>query len=135
MTMTPVHTGNMRAKIRAYEQRVREVEHGSFTPLVMSLTGGCGNAASVAYKRLASMLAEKRDQPYSTTLSSMRRKLSFALLRSSIQCIRGHALVVAEPSFSLFSPLTFYLFNFFLIFLNFLLLNSVIKIAKSTKIK
>ena len=78
-----------RAKIRAYEQRVREVEHGSFTLLVMSLTGGCGNAASVAYKRLASMLAEKRDQPYSTTLASMRCKLSFALLRSSIQCIRG----------------------------------------------
>ena len=78
-----------RAKIRAYEERVREVEHGSFTPLVMSLTGGCGNAASVVYKRLASMLAEKRDQPYSTTLASMRCKLSFALLQSSIQCIRG----------------------------------------------
>ena len=95
-----------RAKIRAYEERVREVEHGSFTPLVMSLTGGCGNAASVVYKRLASMLAEKRDQPYSTTLASMRCKISFALLQSSIQCIRGHALVVAVPSFSLVSPLT-----------------------------
>ena len=58
-----------RIKIRAYEQRVREVEHGSFTPLVMSLTGGCGNAANICYKRLASMLAEKRDQPYSITLA------------------------------------------------------------------
>ena len=78
-----------RIKIRAYEQRVREVEHGSFTPLVMSLTGGCGNAANVCYKRLASLLAEKLDQPYSSTLAWMRCKLSFALLRSSIQCIRG----------------------------------------------
>ena len=78
-----------RIKIRAYEQRVREVEHGSFTPLVMSLSGGCGNAANVCYKRLASMLAEKRDQPYSNTLAWMRCKLSFALLRSTIQCIRG----------------------------------------------
>ena len=78
-----------RAKIRAYEQRVREVEHSSFTPLVMSLTGGCGNAANVSYKRLASMLAEKWDQPYSSTLAWMRCKLSFALLRSSIQCLRG----------------------------------------------
>ena len=78
-----------RIKIRAYEQRVREVEHGSFTPLVMSLSGGCGNAASICYKRLASMLAEKWDQPYSSTLAWMRCKLSFALLRSAIQCIRG----------------------------------------------
>ena len=60
---TGTYRKHERAKIRAYEQRVREVEHGSFTPLVMSLTGGCGNAASVAYKRLASMLAKKRDSP------------------------------------------------------------------------
>ena len=45
-----------RAKIRAYEQRVREVEHGSLTPLVMSLSGGCANAANITYKRLATML-------------------------------------------------------------------------------
>ena len=31
-------------KRQAYEQRVREIEHGSFTPLVMSLTGGLSNA-------------------------------------------------------------------------------------------
>ena len=78
-----------RIKIRAYEQRVREVEHGSFTALVISLSGGCGNAASVCYKRLVSMLAEKWNQPYSSTLAWMRCKLSFALLRSAIQCIRG----------------------------------------------
>ena len=78
-----------RIKIRAYEQRVREVEHGSFTPLVMSLSGGCSNAANVCYKRLASMLAEKWDQSYSSTLAWMRCKLSFTLLRSAIQCIRG----------------------------------------------
>ena len=34
-------------KKRAYEQRIREIEHGSFTLLVMSLTGGLGNAATV----------------------------------------------------------------------------------------
>ena len=49
-------------KRRIYEERVREVEHGTFTPLVMSLTGGLGRAANVCYKRLASMLASKLDQ-------------------------------------------------------------------------
>ena len=74
-------------KKRAYEQRGREVERGSFTPLVMSLTGGLGNAASVCYKYLASLISSKRDVPYSSTMAWTRCSLSFSLLRSSIQCI------------------------------------------------
>ena len=41
-------------KKRAYEQRIREVEHASFTPLVISATGGLANEVSTFYKRLAS---------------------------------------------------------------------------------
>ena len=93
-----------RIKIRAYEQRVREVEHGSFTPLVMSLSGGCGNAGSVCYKRLASMLAEKWDQPYSSTLAWMRCKLSFALLLSAIQFIATWSSLSQWPCFSSCHP-------------------------------
>ena len=37
-------------KRRLYEQQVREVEHASFTPLVISLTGGLGTAATTTYK-------------------------------------------------------------------------------------
>ncbi len=77
------------AKKRAYDQRVREVERGTFSPVVLSLTGGMGPAARVIYKRLASMLAQKRDQSYSSTLSWLRCSLNFSLLRSSIKCIRG----------------------------------------------
>ena len=88
-SLTATYRTHERAKVRAYEQRVREVEHGSFTPLVMSLTGGAGPAATVCLKRLASLLSEKWEQPYSSTLAWLRCKLSFALLRSSIQCIRG----------------------------------------------
>ena len=36
----------------AYE-RVREVEHSSFTPLVLSASGGMGTEATIFYKRLA----------------------------------------------------------------------------------
>ena len=59
------------ASKRAYEQRVREVEHGSFTPLVFSASGGMGNAAKIFYKRLASMIAEKSGSPYSTPYSRL----------------------------------------------------------------
>ena len=76
-------------KKRHYEKRIREVEHSSFTPLVFSTTGSLGPAASSFYKRLASMLAEKWKQPYSTTMGWLRCRLSFCLLRSSIMCLRG----------------------------------------------
>ena len=76
-------------KKRQYEQRVQEVEHATFTPLVMSTTGGMGKAATTFYKRLTSMLSEKRDVPYAKTLNWIRCRLSFALLRASIMSIRG----------------------------------------------
>ena len=36
-------------KKRAYQQRIQEVEHSSFTPLVLSATGGMGNEATIFY--------------------------------------------------------------------------------------
>ena len=36
-----------------------EVEYGYFTPLVFTMTGGMGDAASQVYKRLANLLCEK----------------------------------------------------------------------------
>ena len=76
-------------KHRAYEQCIREVEHGSFTPLVFSTSGGMGRAATIAYKRLTSLLASKREQPYCIVMGWLRCHLSFALLRSAVMCLRG----------------------------------------------
>ena len=76
-------------KKRAYEQRICEIEHSSFTPLVMASTGSLGATASLTYKCLATLLAVKRNQTYNTTLSWLRCSLSFSLLRSSIHAIRG----------------------------------------------
>ena len=70
--------------------RVREVEHGCFTPLVFSSTGGLGHEAKIVYKRLASLLSTKWERPYSSVLTWIRCCLSFSLLRSSIRCIRGY---------------------------------------------
>ena len=76
-------------KKRAYSQRVREIKHASFTPLVLSASGGLTKEATNFYKRLASLLADKWDQPYSQTRNWLRCRISFALLHSAIQCIRG----------------------------------------------
>ena len=74
---------------RAYESRLREVEHSSFTPLVFSASGRVGHEATIFYKRLASLLSETWKEPYAVILGWVRRRLSFCLLRSAIQCIRG----------------------------------------------
>ena len=74
---------------RAYAQGVREVEGAFFTPLVLSATEGMVNESPHFYNRLASLLATKWDQPYNSTMSWLHFRVSFSLLCSGIECIRG----------------------------------------------
>ena len=78
-----------RQKRQKYEARIREVEHATFTPLIWSTSGGAGPACTWFLKRLACMLADKRDEPYSVTMAWLRCRISFSLLRASTMCIRG----------------------------------------------
>ena len=84
-----VYRRHEQVKKRAYEQRICEVEHATFSPLVLSVTGGLAREATTFYKRLASLLAAKWEEPYNTVLCWLRCHISFSLLRSSIQAIRG----------------------------------------------
>ena len=54
---------------REYGDRIREVENGSFTPLVFATTGGMGREATLFYKRLADQISEKRNTIYSKTMA------------------------------------------------------------------
>ena len=74
------------------------IEHFSFTLLVMSSTGGLGPASTSTYKRLATLLAAKWNQPYTSTMNWLRCRLLFSLLRSSIQAIRGGRLTAGKAS-------------------------------------
>ena len=47
-----------------------EVEHGSFSPLVFSTSGGIDPNATVVYKIIATIIAKKRKQPYTAELCS-----------------------------------------------------------------
>ncbi len=78
-----------KSKKRQYGARVCEIEQGCFTPLVLTTTGGMGPEATTFYKRLADLLAVKRDSPYSVTMGWLRCRLAFAMLRSALLCIRG----------------------------------------------
>ena len=76
-------------KRRKYEERIREVEHGTFTPLVFSATGGKSTTAEIFYKRLASLISEKNNQDYATTMGWISCCISFSLIRSAVMCVRG----------------------------------------------
>ena len=54
-------------KRRKYDERIREVERGTFSPLISS-SGGMGPTARVVYKRIATFISEKRGHPYSQVL-------------------------------------------------------------------
>ena len=59
MQSTSAYRLHERQKQRSYAQRVHEIEHGSFTPLVFTTSGGMGKCASLKYKRLASLLSTR----------------------------------------------------------------------------
>ena len=76
-------------KRKDYEQRVLQVEKSSFVPLVYSTTGGMGVRARAFHQRLASLVAERRQETYGEVMSVMRTKLSFTLLKSVLISVRG----------------------------------------------
>ena len=75
-------------KKRKYQQRVLDVEMGSFTPLVFGTNGGMGADCNCFLKRLAEKLSEKNEEPYHITITWIRTLLSFEILRSVHTCVR-----------------------------------------------
>ena len=80
---------NEREKKRAYAERIVNIEHGSFTSLVFIPYGGSSRETERFISVLASSIAEKRKLAGSITTNWLRSKISFALLRSAILCVRG----------------------------------------------
>ena len=62
--LSRAYESNEKEKKKACNERVLEVEQGSFTPIVMSATGGMARESKKNYARLSEMVSEKRNQPY-----------------------------------------------------------------------
>ena len=88
-SLTSLYRQHQNQKRREYGFRVREVERGSFTPLVFTTNGGAAPEAATFLKRLASQISDKKNEPYSVVMNFLRCRLSFSLLRSSLLCLRG----------------------------------------------
>jgi len=53
--------------------------------------------ATIVFRKLASMLAVKRNISYSKCLFWLRCRLCFSLLRSAVMCLRGHPSSFNRP--------------------------------------
>ena len=92
-TPKQIYRNHENEKKRAYADRVLQVEQGTFTPLVFTSTGGMGEECKRYHSRLAELIAAKKGEDYATTVSWIRSKVSFAILRSALICLRGSRTV------------------------------------------
>ena len=88
-SLSACYKENEDVKKRKYDERVREVEHSSFAPIVFSSSGGCAPTATQFIKRLAQLHSDKLNQKYNNTINFIRCQYSFSIIRSAIRCLRG----------------------------------------------
>ena len=80
-------------KRRAYNNRIMNVEHGTFIALDFSLTEGEVPETSTFHKHIAQKYCEKNEGKYEKILSLITCKLSFLILRSVLICVKGSCSV------------------------------------------
>ena len=76
-------------KKRKYASRIIEVEYGTFTSLVFTTTGGMSQECQRYHSRLAELISSKKHEEYATTITWIRTKVSFAILRTDRVYLRG----------------------------------------------
>ena len=92
------HVINKNEKKRAYNERVLQIDHGTFTPLIFSIYGSMAKECHKFYSRLSDLLLEKRNLPKSVVANWVRLKVCFALLKSILLCLHGSRIVCRKTS-------------------------------------
>ena len=72
-----------------YNDRIINIDNGTFTPLIFSVTGSTAPECNVFYRKLCTKLAEKSDERYSDMMNWVKCKISFLCLRVALTCVRG----------------------------------------------
>ena len=84
-----MYQAHEKEKKTEYNARVLEVEKASFTPAVLSTSGGMGNEMERLVRRLAEKISNKRGERDSDTVGFIRRRIRFDLLRTCVISLRG----------------------------------------------
>lgn len=72
-----------------YNNRVINIEHGTFTSLVFSLSGSVGKECSMLHKHMAQKIVNITGERYEKIMSIIRCIMSFLILQFCSICIRG----------------------------------------------
>ena len=89
LTPKEIYKKHENAKKKRYAERVMEIEQRTFTPLVFTTTGAMVDECVKYHSRLAELIAVKKGESYSSAISWIRAKVSFAIVGSAILCLRG----------------------------------------------
>ena len=89
LTSEQLYKKHEQEKKRKYNDRVLNVDRGTFTPLVLTTTGGMGPECTKFFKRVAELIATKRGEEYPDVVNYVRTKVRVALLKSVLIAIRG----------------------------------------------
>ena len=89
LELQQIYRNHENEKKRLYTRRVLDIEQGTFTPLIFTSTGGMGKECLHYHSRLAQLISIKKGEDYAKTISWIRARTSFALLRSALICLRG----------------------------------------------
>ena len=89
LNIAAAYEKNEKEKMRAYNDRVLQVEKASFVPLVHTTSGGMSPQCVKTLKRIAELVADKRKEKYPDVINHIRTRLRFALLKSILVAVRG----------------------------------------------
>ena len=87
--LNQIYTSYERIKKRKYNERILQIEKGTFSPAVFSCSGGASPETSKLMKAIALKLSVKRGEKYSVTINFVRRRISFDILRTCLLSFRG----------------------------------------------
>ena len=77
------------SKKREYKARINEIEHADFTPLVFTTAGGMAPQMQLFLKRISQKISHDQELTNSVVSGWLRCRFSFALLRTTLICLRG----------------------------------------------
>ena len=89
-TLEKIYADNEQEKKRTYNERVINVERGTFTPLVFLTSGGMSKECKRFNNKMADKISKKRGEKYADVVRYIRTKLRFAMLKATLISIRGY---------------------------------------------
>ena len=85
-SLQQIYKEQEREKKAKYNERIIEVEKATFVPLVFTTSGGMAPECQKANKRLAELIAIRRNESYADVMTYVRKKTAFFTSESNTNC-------------------------------------------------